>query len=522
MKRKMVGMLDLRLIDSKVQSTLSFSKLGKAVAKDKKIVILEPTPVCSVSAIPASVSAIPASVSAIPASVSAIPASVSAIPASVSAIPASATVICTPVLPAPVTYPKPELSMINAASIEFGGGGNGGVVLSDEQKPWTMHVSKIIGHAMAVKHIKEWAVNEPRTPLLICGHVGCGKTALARAALKACKVSDIWDARVAFEKAPSDVSCMVTLKQFMETADADSCAVFMDEFETMDGTERGNVLKFLKTVDFSTAPRMCITVGDEDYKLVTSIQTATKATTVKLWRPNSGDMSDMHALATHVLNTHGAKLSAVTLNSIVACSNGDRRKLINMLEWECRTGQAVADARFSSYDAFVSPWTEAACVMQGVKLDTMVDHFLSPLLLLENYPKFAANISACAYMSGVMSDAAETNYDAVPIAEHLMLRSIAHAALSKTCATGRRTPPLSFPKGVSIFTSCAKHRSHIRDVIKRTRMSVDVGDIDVVCSILTANVPATGKKRTDMLRACGLLADDVKYVKSRFHKVGTL
>ena len=403
--------------------------------------------------------------------------------------------------------PKPELSMIDATSVQMGGGGSGAVVGSSSsgQKPWNMYVDKVIGHASAVKQIKEWAVAEPRTPLIICGHVGCGKTSLARAALKACKLPDIWDARLAFDRAPSD-TCAATLKMFLETVDVDSCGMLLDELDTLEGTDRGNMLKFLKTVNFATAPRLCITVGDEDYKLLTSIQNATKATTIKLWRPR--DMSDMQALAAHVLKRHGAVLSPATVSSIVECCNGDRRKLINMLEWECRTGQDVASSKRGTYDAFESPWTEASAVFQGVKRDAMVDSFLSPLLLLENYPKCALDIHACAHMSAAMSDAAETNYDAVPVSDHFMLRSVAHY-------TNRRAPQLSFPKGASILASSAKHRTTVRDVIKRTRMSVDVSDIDLAFSILTANVPATGKKRGEMLRERGITADEVKYVKSR-------
>lgn len=469
MKRKFVSMLDLKKIDSKVQSTLSFTKVAKTPSV---------TPIAAPLEIPVPVK----------------PACVEPVRAHSMSPPSPQDIL-----------PKPELSVIEATSVQLGGGGGctGG---SSGTKPWTMHVDKIIGHATVVKQIKEWALAEPKTPLIICGHVGCGKTSLARAALKACKLADIWDARMAFDRAPND-TCAATLKIFLETVDAESCGMLLDELDTMEGTDRGNVLKFLKTVDFGTAPRLCITVGDEDYKLLTSIQNATKATTIKVWRPR--DMSDMHALATHVLNKHGAKLSPATVQSIVACCNGDRRKLINMLEWECRTGQdASSSSRLGTYDAFESPWTEATAVFQGLTRDTMIDSFLSPLLLLENYPKCAPDIHACAHTASAMSDAVETNYDAVPVSEHLILRSVAHYS-------AKRAPQLSFPKGASLLTTSAKHRATVRDVVKRTRMSVDVSDIDLAFSILTADVPATGKKRGDMLRERGITADEVKYIKSR-------
>ena len=98
--------------------------------------------------------------------------------------------------------------------------------------------------------------------------------------------------------------------------------------------------------------------------------------------------------------------------------------------------------------------------------------------------------------------------DAVPVSEHFMLRAVAHYS-------AKRAPQLSFPKGASLMASSAKHRATVRNVVKRTRMSVDVSDIDLAFSILTANVPATGKKRGDMLRERGITADEVKYIKSR-------
>ena len=487
MKRKFVSMLELNKIDNKVQTTLSFAKVAKTA----------PTVAASEVVPPVAASAFTASEVA-----------ASEVVPPVVLKPACVTPAVAHSLSPQSTQPKPELSMIEATSVQMGGGSSSGVVVSSSsiQKPWNTYVDKVIGHAQAVKQIKEWVVAEPRTPLIICGHVGCGKTSLARAALKVCKLPDIWDARMAFDKAPND-TCAATLKIFLETVDAESCGMLLDELDTMEGTDRGNMLKLLKTVNFATAPRLCITVGDEDYKLLTAIQNATKATTIKLWRPR--DMSDMHALAAHVLKRHGAVLSPGTVQSIVECCNGDRRKLINMLEWECRTGQDVASTkRTGTYDAFESPWTEATAVFQGCTRETMIDSFLSPLLLLENYPKCTVDIHACANMACAMSDAVETNYDAVPVSEHFMLRAVAHYS-------AKRAPQLSFPKGASLMASSAKHRATVRNVVKRTRMSVDVSDIDLAFSILTANVPATGKKRGDMLRERGITADEVKYIKSR-------
>jgi hypothetical protein len=400
---------------------------------------------------------------------------------------------------------------------------------------WSMHADKIIGHANAVRQIKEWGSALVKTLLVLSGHTGCGKTSLGRAALKSCKVTEVWDARAAFEQAP-DAPHVSTLKWYMESPATEGAGVFIDELDTLDGADRGDIVKYLKSLEFDKLPcHVCLTVSDDDFNVLKTIQAISKsATFIKLWRPR--DSADMSALAAHVMMQRSAKLDPATVQSIVSCANGDRRKLINMLELECRVASRDAGRTATgpvpaakdknkdghrvatgAYDAFESPWTEAASALRGVKLHAMTDPFLTEMLLVENFARQASDIHACATVACSMSDAASTGYDAAPVSEFLILRAVAReAAGSAGGSKDGRAGQLMFPRGLSASASAIKNRARVRDIIKTLRLNVDVGDISQVMQIITSDVPTTGKKRGVLLKARGVTPADVSYVSTRF------